>query len=128
MKYCLMPAQKSFFPASFFDWNEELLTKSEGRFGQEYLDEDEKQFLVSIDLPGMKKEELSVLLENNYLVIKGERKESQTRKSSTRTFERRLLLPELAKEEDVQAKYEDGVLDITIPKIEKKPQKLIPIS
>ncbi|KAL2939440.1 17.6 kDa class I heat shock protein 3 [Bienertia sinuspersici] len=91
------------------------------------------------DLPGVKKEEVKVEVEDGkVLQISGERSREQEEKSDTwhrverssGKFQRRFKLPESAKVEEVKANMENGVLTVTVPKIEeKKPQvKSIDIS
>ncbi|KAJ7542218.1 hypothetical protein O6H91_10G094800 [Diphasiastrum complanatum] len=80
------------------------------------------------DLPGLKKEEIKVQVEDGRtLQISGERKKEEVEKTdkwhrverTQGSFLRRFRLPENAKVEEVKAKVEDGVLTVTVPKIEK---------
>ncbi|XP_076892095.1 17.5 kDa class I heat shock protein-like [Bidens hawaiensis] len=91
------------------------------------------------DLPGIKKEEVKVEVEDgNILQISGQRNIEKEDKSDTwhrverssGSFTRRFRLPENAKMEDVKAAMENGVLTFTVPKAEvKKPDvKSIDIS
>ncbi|XP_010426062.1 PREDICTED: 17.4 kDa class I heat shock protein-like [Camelina sativa] len=91
------------------------------------------------DLPGLKKEEVKVEVEDgNILQISGERSSENEEKSdkwhrverSSGKFMRRFRLPENAKVEEVKASMENGVLSVTVPKVpEKKPEvKSIDIS
>ncbi|KAK9683424.1 hypothetical protein RND81_10G140100 [Saponaria officinalis] len=91
------------------------------------------------DLPGVKKEEVKVEVEDGrVLQISGERSREKEEKNDTwhrverssGSFMRRFRLPENAKLEEVKAKMEDGVLTVTVPKVElKKPEvKSIDIS
>lgn len=90
--------------------------------------EDEKAYYVEVDLPGVKKEDINVEVKDNVLTISGERKfkKEEKDKGYVRTesffgrFERRFTLPSDADAEKIDAKVEDGVLYITIPKIEEK--------
>ncbi|GJN05886.1 hypothetical protein PR202_ga23557 [Eleusine coracana subsp. coracana] len=91
------------------------------------------------DLPGVKKEEVKVEVEDdNVLVISGERSKEKEDKNdkwhrverSSGQFMRRFRLPENAKVDQVKAGLENGVLTVTVPKAEvKKPEvKAIDIS
>ena len=91
------------------------------------------------DLPGVKKEEVKVEVEDgNVLVISGQRSKEEEDKNdrwhrverSSGQFMRRFRLPEDAKVEQVKAGLENGVLTVTVPKAEgKKPEvKSIQIS
>ncbi len=97
---------------------------------QEHAD----HYEVDIDLPGFKKEELSLELKDGYLVInatKGldkDEKEKKTGKFVRReryagSMSRSFYVGEEMKQEDIHAKYESGVLKLSIPKMDqKKPQ------
>ena len=96
--------------------------------------EQENQYEVNIDLPGFKKDELSLELKDGYLVItaaKGLDKDEKEKKSGkyirreryAGSMTRSFYVGEDIKQEDIHAKYEDGVLKLTIPKEEKKVPK-----
>ncbi len=96
------------------------------REGDEHLE------LVA-ELPGMKKEDVQITLENNVLTIAGERKfESETKNEayhrierSYGNFSRSFTLPATVKTDKVDAKFADGVLTIQLPKMEEsKPRKI----
>ncbi|KAL3838464.1 hypothetical protein ACJIZ3_023055 [Penstemon smallii] len=91
------------------------------------------------DVPGLKKEEVKVEVEEGrVLQISGERNKEQEEKNdkwhrverSSGKFLRRFRLPENAKLEEIKANMENGVLTVTVPKVEvKKPEvKAIDIS
>ncbi|KAL1541615.1 18.2 kDa class I heat shock protein-like [Salvia divinorum] len=95
--------------------------------------------LFKVDVPGLKKEEVKVEVEDGgILQISGERSKEQEEKTdkwhrverSSGKFVRRFRLPENAKVEQVKAAMENGVLTVTVPKEEvKKPEvKAIDIS
>ncbi|KMT18245.1 hypothetical protein BVRB_2g024120 [Beta vulgaris subsp. vulgaris] len=95
--------------------------------------------IFKADLPGLKKEEVKVEVEDGkVLQVSGERNREQEEKNdkwhrverSSGKFLRRFRLPENAKMEEIKASMENGVLTITVPKMEvKKPEvKSIDIS
>ena len=99
------------------------------------VSETENSYEIEAHLPGMKKDEISVDVENGRLTISGERErkeEDSDRKfhrveSSYGSFTRTLQLPENADEENVKARYEDGVLHVSVNKDEEKVSKKIEI-
>ncbi|CAO2840646.1 unnamed protein product [Amaranthus hypochondriacus] len=95
--------------------------------------------VFKVDLPGVKKEEVKVEVEEGRILqISGERSKEQEEKNdkwhrlerSSGKFLRRFRLPENTKMDEVKANLENGVLTVTIPKVEqKKPEvKAIDIS
>ena len=93
--------------------------------------EHEDHFEVDIDLPGFKKEELTLNLENGYLTVgaaKGLEEEKTTNKGKVirqerwaGSMQRTFYVGDALTEEDIGAKFENGVLSLTIPKKEAKP-------
>ena len=89
------------------------------------------EFRLSLAAPGMKKEDFKIDVDGNILTISSEKEENKedknkkfTRKEySYSSFSRSFSLPEEIKQEKINAKYEDGVLKITLPRKEesKKP-------
>jgi HSP20 family protein len=89
------------------------------------LDFEEKngEFLVKADLPGLKKEDIHIELKNHTLTLSGERctehEEARDRyhrfERTFGTFARSFTVPEGVTENDIHAKYTDGVLELTIP-------------
>jgi HSP20 family protein len=87
--------------------------------------------LLSLAAPGMKKEDFKIDVDGNILTISSEKEENKedknkkfTRKEySYSSFSRCFSLPEEIKQEKINAKYEDGVLKISLPRKEesKKP-------
>ena len=98
--------------------------------------ETENQFEISAELPGMKKEDINISLDNSRLTISGERslKEEEEGKTFHRvetsygSFNRSFQLPDNVDEESIKASYEDGLLNITIAKREDKVKKQIEIN
>ncbi len=95
--------------------------------------ETEGHYEVSLDLPGMKPEEVNIELRENELWITGERKEEKEEKDKTYhrierqhgQFRRVIPLATPVESDKVNAEYKDGVLRITVPKSEKaKPKRI----
>lgn len=91
----------------------------------------DREFEVSVDIPGLDKKDLDVSMEDGVLLIKGERNGVKREEKDGYTyyerhfghFERRVRLPENLDESKVKATYTDGVLRIKAAKTEvKKPE------
>jgi len=89
--------------------------------------------VVKADLPGMKKEELDISVLGDTLTIKGERKAESEIKDEDYyrcelcygKFSRSVALPAAVDAGKVEANYENGILEITLPKVEEaKPKKV----
>ncbi|CAN6587274.1 unnamed protein product [Malus baccata var. baccata] len=74
--------------------------------------------IFSADLPGVRKEDIKVEVEDSvYLIIRTERiEEESTEQPSSRTFVRKFRLPGRVDIERISAGYEDGVLTVTVPR------------
>ena len=90
--------------------------------------EEDKAFEVHVAVPGMNKDDFKIDLNDNYLTISGERKFNREKKEDNfysmetqyGTFSRSFSLPENVDANKISAKYVNGILEITIPKDEKK--------
>ena len=90
--------------------------------------ETDGSYELDVDLPGFKKDEINVQLKDGYLTLtaaKGLDKDSQDKKGNyirkeryAGTMSRSFYVGEAVNEEDVHAKYEDGILKISVPKKE----------
>lgn len=99
--------------------------------------ERDRDNLVRCEIPGVKKEDIDIRLDNGLLTISGTRKEDKKQESDRYfsrerfygNFSRTIAVPESVTEDKIKAKFEDGVLELTFPKSEqKKQQKKIAIS
>ena len=99
--------------------------------------EDGDRFYVEAEMPGFRKEDIEVTLEEGVLTIRGERKEKMEEKKEVgekqalhrerrwSRFERSFTLPTAVNENSVKASLEDGVLRVTLDKREEvKPRKI----
>ena len=101
--------------------------------------ETESEYLLELAVPGRKKEDFNVEIDNDVLTISSEVKnedstvdEGYTRKEFTfSSFKRVFSLPETVAADKINASYEDGVLKFVLPKKEEalpKPKRLIEIA
>jgi HSP20 family protein len=97
------------------------------------ITEDDREFLVKVELPEMKKEDVKVTIENGMLRISGERKAEKVEKNkkyhrierSYGSFLRAFTLPEGADGTKVNAEYKEGMLTVHLPKTtEAKPKSI----
>ena len=99
------------------------------------VSENDNEYLIEADLPGFNKEDLSLTYENNYLTISAKKQDAKEVKNDQfirreRQFGelRRTFYIENINLDDVDAKFENGLLEVTLKKTEKpKNQKQIEI-
>ena len=99
--------------------------------------ETENHIQVLLELPGMKPEDIELSLENNVLTVSGEKQEERNEGDETRTyhlserrwgrFSRSFVLPREVDPDKIEARFENGVLTITVPKTEKARRRRIEI-
>jgi HSP20 family protein len=97
--------------------------------------ETDKELVLSFDLPGIPEDKIAVELDDSVLTVSGERERTQERADDRfYRFERRfgqfsrsVTLPAGVKEDQIQADYKDGVLEIHVPKPEEQTPKRIRI-
>ncbi|MBY0436452.1 MAG: Hsp20/alpha crystallin family protein [Cyclobacteriaceae bacterium] len=143
------------FPTLFSDWlNPALLTSDFMDFDSEApfqalrlginvpsanVAETPKEYMIDLAAPGLERKDFKVEINNHTLTVSSEKKEEQkeekngySRKEfSYSSFSRSFSLPENVKEGSIDAKYQDGILKITIPKKEvtvSKPVREIAVS
>lgn len=130
------PATKNRFSDILNELMEDAFSMGTGRFVPELnVYETEKEFELTLALPGMSKDDIELSVKNNTLTISGERtfKEEHGRKyhrveSRFGKFERSLPLPDIIDEDNIKATYENGVLTVTVPKLKEKAGRKIEVS
>ena len=139
------------FPTSFSRFENEmeaLMERFFGNGGEEWgltglthftpslnVAETEAGYEISVELPGLKPEEVSVELKEGSLWISGQKAEEEEEKGKTfhrierrhGEFRRMIRLPSAVEEDKVEAKFENGVLKVSVPKSEKVKPKRIPV-
>ena len=96
------------------------------------IEEKEEAYFVTVDLPGLKKEDIKIDLQDSVLTISGERTrevkgEGRYTERAHGRFQRSFTLPHLVASEKIEAKCEDGVLHVTLPKTDAAKARSIKI-
>lgn len=95
--------------------------------------ENDNEYVMKMDIPGVKKEDVKISYSNGEIRISGERKHEEEKKDAKyhrveRTFGkyyRSFLLPDHIKEDKIEAEFKDGQLTITVPKADEvKPKEI----
>ena len=100
--------------------------KYEGYIPAANITENDKSFNIEIAVPGMKKEDFKINLENNVLTVSTEKESEKSEETKTYTrkefvygsFSRSFTLPKTVETDHIKASYESGILRIELPKIE----------
>jgi HSP20 family protein len=125
-----------FVPTSFSNLIDRFFSESVARSGGAVYSfvpkvdiyETDKSFELHVAVPGMSKEDFKLDLNENYLTISGERKFTKERKENHfqsietqfGSFSRSFALPDNVDAAKISAKYNNGILEVTLPKDEKK--------
>ncbi len=130
-----------FFEGDLMDWNTSNFAGTNMTMPAVNIRENSDAFLIDVAAPGMSKENFRVDYENGRLTISSEKKEEKKEKSGEKynrrefsyiSFQRTFSIPEnLVSGEKIQAKYDNGILNISLPKKEEvkpKPARSIKIS
>lgn len=95
--------------------------------------EGENDFNIKVELPGVDKKDVKITVQNDMLTIKGEKKQESEKKGENYfrvercygTFQRSFTLPSSVASDKIDASYDDGVLTISVPKLEEaKPKEI----
>ncbi|HET8964023.1 MAG TPA: Hsp20/alpha crystallin family protein [Chitinophagales bacterium] len=127
-----------YFGSGLFDFDNELWNRNV-TIPPANIIENEKEFKLELSVPGFKKEDFTIDVEQGALVISSEKKEESNKEEknysrkefSYSSFSRTFQLPDNTDENNISAKYDSGVLQLTIPKKEiaaAKQKKQIKIS
>ena len=124
-------------PREFRNIDRRLYGKNAAREMKTDVREHDDHFEVDIDLPGFKKDEINVNLENGYLTVsaaKGLDRDETTKKGKVirqeryaGTLQRSFYVGDALTEQDVTARFENGVLTLNVPKKEERklPEKKV---
>lgn len=127
----LMPSMRSnvfddFFGTPFFSRTESSIMKTD-------IKEHESSYELTIDLPGVKKEDIKAELNDGYLTVSAESSSSKDEKDEngkyicrerySGSYSRSFYVGDSVTENDITAKFENGTLKLTVPKKEALPEK-----
>jgi HSP20 family protein len=95
----------------------------------------DREYQVRVELPGVKKDDVKIIMQSNILTIRGEKKQESEQKDvnyhrSERwygAFQRSFTLPTLVKSDKIEAQYKEGILNIVLPKAEEAIPKSIEV-
>ena len=116
----------------FVNWNEperKLYGRHADRLMKTDVRENGDAYEIAIDLPGFKKEEIALELENGYLTISATKSHEEKKEEKGKlirqerysgAMQRSFFVGETLTEEDIKASFRDGVLELTVPKAEAK--------
>ncbi len=114
-------------------WGDYANRNGQGWFPKVDIAENESNFVLSAELPGMNREDIQVSLEDGVLTVSGERKFEEEKEGKNylhreRTygrFTRSFQMGKNVQADKISASYKDGVLHITLPKAEEvKPRQI----
>lgn len=118
------------FEREFFGRRNPLYGKHEKNMMKTDIKETDAGYEMDIDLPGFKKEDVTAKLENGYLTISASKGVDKDEKNDEGVYIRReryvgqcsrsFYVGEDVKQEEIKAKFEDGILKVFIPKTEPK--------
>jgi HSP20 family protein len=129
-----------FLASDLFDWSNRHFSNTETTLPSVNIKESTDEFEVELAAPGFIKDDFNIELNNDMLTISSEKKvENETsegqqfarREFSYQSFSRSFTLPNTADSDKIKAKYENGILKVTIPKKEEakpRPPKQIAIA
>lgn len=124
-----------FFGEDFFEENAKNISPSAWRPMTDIY-ETKDAYVFKVELPGFKKEDIQVEFNGDTLLLRGERKQEDETKNenchrlerSYGMFERTFSIPKNVDGKKIDATLKEGVLHLTVPKIEEAKTKAIPIS
>jgi len=139
----LIPKTFSFVPERrvfdrfFGGWDYPALLDEERTWVPAFdISENEKEYILTAEIPGIDAKDLDITLSDGILTVKGEKKQEKEDKGenyhrierSYGSFQRSFHVPEKVKTEEVDAGYKDGILKLTLKKDEKSEAKKITVN
>ena len=130
------PTRKNLLDRFFEDWHVPSIFGEQREWVPAFdIYENDKNYVLKAEIPGINSKELDVTLTDGLLTVKGEkRKESEERGETYHrierrygAFERSFHVPDSIQADRVGAEYRDGILTLTLPKVERRRVKKIDV-
>ena len=130
------PTRKNLLDRFFEDWHVPSIFGEPREWVPAFdIYENDKNYVLKAEIPGINSKELDVTLTDGLLTVKGEkRKESEERGETYHrierrygAFERSFHVPDSIQADRVGAEYRDGILTLTLPKVERRRVKKIDV-
>lgn len=134
---------ENLFNDSFFDElfeNEFFKPVNYQKMMKTDIQEQGDNYIIDMDLPGFKKEDIKISLENGYLIVNASKNESNEENNAEKNYihrerytgqcSRSFYVGDTVKEEDIKAAYNNGILQLIVPKLnitQNEPKKYISI-
>lgn len=127
------------FGRDLFNWENNNFSKTSTTLPSVNIKETEKSYEVEVAAPGLDKNDFKITLDGNLLIISSVKEQNQNtqeenftrREFSYQSFQRSFELPKnVVDEENISARYQNGLLLLSIPKkeeVKQKPPKMIDI-
>lgn len=109
-----------------FDW-EGVFNGTGGRLAAD-IHEDKDNYYATFEVPGVKKENVKVELNNHLLSVMVEKKSGSEDNESTYIANRSISVPDSVNPDAISAKVEDGILTVTLPKSEHRKPRTIDVA
>ncbi|AYF43934.1 MULTISPECIES: Hsp20/alpha crystallin family protein [Halobacteriovorax] len=145
MRRSIIPRRNSNLASSFFSgdsidsdfreminglediWQGRGLSSESAGFGE--MKETDNAYLLSVDMPGVKKEDLNIQVDNGLVTIEATRKTLfENGGGETRRISRSITVPQTINRDEVQAQMQDGILYLALPKSAENKSKRINVS
>lgn len=119
-------AFRSIFDSPFFGYGKEALDTT-NYTPRTRISEDKDNFYIHMEMPGIPKDDVKIEVENNMLSIRGEKKQ-QNKTEDTNLIMNEIIFGEFCrtfnlskdiKVDDINAEFKDGILCVTLPKVEE---------
>ena len=113
----------------FFDFDSELFPATPGvNVPSVNMKETPKEFLLEVAAPGLERKDFNIEVKNGMLCISAEKEDDKIeengyfrREYAYNSFSRSFTLPENVKEDKIDAKYDNGILKVSLPKMKETP-------